>query len=238
MEQTKIAYSKYLENLLSFTEKKENIKGAIKSVVNVYPNIALLFSASPEALKQTTSLSSASIELVTLNKAFAKKLDKPTLAHQKLNTSYLAKDFCMHIFEDDGAEQFFCILLDKSGRLINFAQLAHGTFSNAHLRMKQITEMAFKAKCNQIIVCHNHPDGSSMPSEEDIVFTKRLCLNLMLNDINLLDHIIITTASATSMLELGALNKIKLEVYNNSTLPNKKASQHLLAGNYKNSNLN
>ena len=234
MEQSNSAYLKHLESLLSFTEHNENLPQVLKSVKNAYPNIGLLFSATPEALKQTTRLSNASIDLISLNKAIAKKLDKPTAAHQKLNTTTLAKDFCMHIFEDDGVEQFFCLCLDDNCRLVNFSQLSYGNFSNANLRMKQITESVFKSKCKNIIICHNHPDGLCMPSEDDIMFTKRLCLNMMLNNINLLDHIVLTTSSATSMLELGLLTKIKLEIYNNNAIPNKKANQQLLtSGVYK-----
>ena len=49
----------------------------------------------------------------------------------------------------------------------------------------------------------------------------------MLNDITLLDHIIITQNGSSSMLELGTLPELKLKVFNNAPLPNKKTKQYL-----------
>ena len=221
-------YSSYLKDMLSFTESKDSMARVLNNVLKVYPTISDLLGATPEILKQTTTLSDASIELISLLKAIAKKLDNPISSHQKLNTTLLAKNFCGLIFEDYNVEQFFCLCLDQNCKLLSFTQLGYGTSSNANLRMKQIMECAFKVKSKNIIICHNHPNGTMLPSDNDILFTKRLCLNLMLNDVALLDHIIITKHSATSMLEFGTLEPMKVEIFNNTAIPNKKSKQHLI----------
>ncbi|MBQ7579614.1 MAG: JAB domain-containing protein, partial [Clostridia bacterium] len=199
-----------------------------------YPTSAQFFSASSSVLKETTLLSQNSIELINLLKSIAKKLETPQARHQKLNTTILAKKFCKSLFADFGTETFYCLCLDNTNHLTAFSVLGYGTNSNANLRMKEIVELAFKFRSNKIIICHNHPSGLALPSRDDELFTKRLTLNLMLNDIIILDHIIITEHQETSMLEMGTLEEIKLDVFNNCAIPNKKQKQYLyLDGGYK-----
>ena len=56
---------------------------------------------------------------------------------------------------------------------------------------KRILRQALLHNAASIIVLHNHPSGSSIPSQNDISFTKRLRDACMLIGINLNDHIIV-----------------------------------------------
>ena len=67
-------YKSFLKEMLSFTEKKENLNAVLNSVLEAFPTIAEFFSATTQTLKQTTLLSNASLELLSLNRAISKKL--------------------------------------------------------------------------------------------------------------------------------------------------------------------
>jgi DNA repair protein RadC len=51
------------------------------------------------------------------------------------------------------------------------------------------------------MVGHNHPSGSGQPSPEDIMLTKSLMQVTKLVDIQLLDHLVVTQDSFTSIRE-------------------------------------
>ena len=95
--------------MLSFTEKKENLNAVLNSVLEAFPTISEFFSATTQTLKQTTLLSDASLELISLNSAIAKKLDTPVPSRQKLNTTHIARGFCQQIIENHNIEQFYCL---------------------------------------------------------------------------------------------------------------------------------
>ncbi|MBP3498248.1 MAG: DNA repair protein RadC, partial [Alistipes sp.] len=61
-----------------------------------------------------------------------------------------------------------------------------------------IFKRALELLATQIIIAHNHPSGSSEPSQADITLTKRIKEAATLFDINLIDHIIITATSSYS----------------------------------------
>ena len=56
-----------------------------------------------------------------------------------------------------------------------------------------------------VILVHNHPSGNTKPSQGDIDITKRLKTALKHFEIDLLDHLILTKDSYSSMADTGHL---------------------------------
>jgi DNA repair protein RadC len=71
--------------------------------------------------------------------------------------------------------------------------------------MKIIMKMALEMCCSNIILCHKQPSGSTKPSAEDRVLTKRVASACELVDLRLLDHVIITKEDYYSFMENGGL---------------------------------
>ena len=59
--------------------------------------------------------------------------------------------------------------------------------------MRLIFQAAIKSNASGIIVCHNHPSGNLNPSESDTKLTQKIKEAGNLMDIQLLDHLILTT---------------------------------------------
>jgi DNA repair protein RadC len=59
--------------------------------------------------------------------------------------------------------------------------------------VRLIFQAAIKSNASGIIVCHNHPSGNLNPSESDTKLTQKIKEAGNLMDIQLLDHLILTT---------------------------------------------
>jgi DNA repair protein RadC len=57
----------------------------------------------------------------------------------------------------------------------------------------------------KIILAHNHPSGDATPSEEDLLFTRRLEEACHLLGIGLVDHLVVCEGSFTSFRREGLL---------------------------------
>ena len=66
-----------------------------------------------------------------------------------------------------------------------------------------ILATALKCLAQSIIIAHNHPSGNTQPSDADINITKKLKDACQIMEINLLDHLIITSDSHYSMNDEG-----------------------------------
>jgi DNA repair protein RadC len=64
---------------------------------------------------------------------------------------------------------------------------------------------ALKAGASGMIVSHNHPSGNLTPSQADIQLTRKLKEGGNLLEIQLLDHIIMTSESYYSFADEGIL---------------------------------
>lgn len=54
-----------------------------------------------------------------------------------------------------------------------------------------------------VLLAHNHPSGNTEPSAADCALTARLKAALVLVDIRLLDHFVVTGAEVVSMASRG-----------------------------------
>jgi DNA repair protein RadC len=68
-----------------------------------------------------------------------------------------------------------------------------------------VVETAIKYRATAVILVHNHPGGSTVPSQADRQITALLKQTLDTLDIKLLDHLIITSSSYYSFAEMGDL---------------------------------
>ncbi len=77
--------------------------------------------------------------------------------------------------------------------------VAIGGLNCANILPRDILYPAIVNNCAFVLMAHNHPSGDSTPSQEDISLTKNLNQALELVGIQLLDHIVVSNQSYTSV---------------------------------------
>jgi DNA repair protein RadC len=89
------------------------------------------------------------------------------------------------------SEEFKILLLNHSNKVLGIANISKGGIAGTVTDIRIIFQYAIKAHASNIILAHNHPSGSSLPSEADIHITKKLVEAGKILDIQVLDHIIL-----------------------------------------------
>lgn len=126
----------------------------------------------------------ASIEL-------GKRISSPEIAiKMKLNNVSLVHDTFKRYFMNIHQEKFMAIFLDTKKCLISYKVLFIGTLDSAIIHPRDIFNEAVKVGASSIIVIHNHPSGSLIPSKEDYQVTKQISESGKMMGIPLIDHII------------------------------------------------
>ncbi len=100
---------------------------------------------------------------------------------------------------DKKQEYFVCLTLDGANRLIAKRIITIGTLTASLVHPREVFADAITDRAASIIVAHNHPSGSLDPSAADLEVTERLKDAGKLLGINLLDHIIVTATSHTTL---------------------------------------
>ncbi|CAK1238477.1 JAB domain-containing protein [Fructobacillus fructosus] len=100
-------------------------------------------------------------------------------------------------------EQVCLALLNTQLDLIGWEVVFVGTLTEVSASPREIFQRALKANAYAMIIAHNHPSGHLQPSEEDLLFTKRLRQLGQLMALPLLDAFIVTRTSYWSFVEEG-----------------------------------
>lgn len=89
-------------------------------------------------------------------------------------------------------ESFKIMLLSRNKRVLGIVHISNGATAGTCVDLKYIFATAIKANACGIILCHNHPSGSLLPSDADIKLTRQIKAAGELLDIPVVDHLIIT----------------------------------------------
>ena len=100
---------------------------------------------------------------------------------------------------DKKQEYFVCLTLDGANRLIAKRTITIGTLTASLVHPREVFADAITDRAASIIVAHNHPSGSLEPSRADMDVTDRLREAGDLLGVKLIDHIVVTKDSYSSI---------------------------------------
>ena len=103
------------------------------------------------------------------------------------------------------AEQFHVVWLDNRHKVIAVDHLFSGTIDGASVHPREVVRAALAHNAAAALLAHNHPSGTTEPSQADRDITAELKRALALIDVRVLDHIIVGGIDTTSMAERGLL---------------------------------
>lgn len=103
----------------------------------------------------------------------------------------------------DYCESFGVILLNRANRVIGLSIISTGGLSGTVADPKKVFQVALKTNSSNVILVHNHPSGSTTPSEADNKLTQKMKDVGIALDLFVIDHIIITTEKYYSFADEG-----------------------------------
>ena len=109
-------------------------------------------------------------------------------------------------FDDiDIFESFFILCLNRNNQTIAYAKISQGGVTGTVVDIKLIAKYAIDCLASGVILAHNHPSGNLKPSNEDLAITKKVKEGLKILDIQVLDHLILTSQGYLSFGDEGIL---------------------------------
>jgi DNA repair protein RadC len=88
-------------------------------------------------------------------------------------------------------EEFWVMLLNRGLRLIHMSKLTSGIISAVTIDTRTIVKLALDYHASSIILIHNHPSGTLLPSEADKKITAEIIAASAFFNITVVDHLII-----------------------------------------------
>lgn len=189
-----------VEMLLFFGIARKDTNELAHRLLNRFGSLSGMMDAPYEELRQVEGMTDNAAMLVCFSKALVREYARD---RQKIGTvlkSYprmgeYAVPFLMGLEH----EAVLLICMDSRYRVLHAGILTHGSVNAAEVNTRMIMQTALRYNATAVVLAHNHPGGSPVPSFEDVSTTKALIAALAPAGIALLDHIVVAGEDFTSM---------------------------------------
>lgn len=119
---------------------------------------------------------------------------------EKLKDKFVGRDY----------EAVVLLLLDSKFKEVFCGVVSKGSVSACEIYVRKVIELAVLYNAKFAVLAHNHPSGLALPSNADIVTTKKVYQALRLIDVALIDHIIVADDDYVSLKESGFMEEMCL----------------------------
>ncbi len=145
---------------------------------------------------------------ITLAAAFELGRRRQATASLKKNTISSSADVAHYLktlLKDYQHEVFGVVYLNRANKINRFEIISEGGITGTVADPRIILKKALAENAVSLILCHNHPSGSLLPSQADKILTDKIKQAAALLDIKLLDHLIVSEEGHYSFADEGLL---------------------------------
>jgi len=114
-------------------------------------------------------------------------------------------NFLKNSLQFEPKEYFMIVLLNQAHKIIHEEVLSEGGITGTIADPRIIFKIALAHSATGMIICHNHPSGQLRPSKMDDQLTEKVKKGAQLFDLQLVDHIIVSTEGYYSYAEQSSL---------------------------------
>ena len=117
--------------------------------------------------------------------------EPPLLSNEPLNNAGKVVQLLGEEIKQYDREVIAIINMHTDSKPINMTIASIGELNSALANPREILKASILSNAAGIVMLHNHPSGSLIPSEKDVAITDRLKMVCDLINVELLDHIIV-----------------------------------------------
>ena len=176
--------------------KKNDVMSLAGQIISLIDERGLNFSV--HELIKLQGIGEAKATLIAAAFEFVRRRIKPEGI--KINFPEDVLPLIQH-YGDRKQEYFLSISINGANEVMSVRVVTIGLVNKTYVHPREVFAEAIAERASSIIVAHNHPSGSIIPSPDDVRITSHLKEASKILGIKLLDHIIFTTKNYYSFSE-------------------------------------
>lgn len=189
-----------VELLLTLGTPRRDCKQMAKEAIKKFLTLRGVLYAPNDELQKIKGIGPANIFGLKLFQAISKRLSRERIPSKiNINSPEAVVEYLQKSIGLEKKEHFITLLLDARNNLIKISNISVGSLNANIVHPREVFKEAIQASAAHIIIAHNHPSGEPDPSPEDVALTRRLIDAAKIIDIEILDHIIVTENSFSSL---------------------------------------
>ena len=194
-----------LEFLLYYAISRGDTNFLAHTLIKKFKTFNGVLNADYDELLKVDGVGKNTASLICLTKMLAKKYMEFQIKEElnELHNSDKLKEFCAAIFAGVTEEEVRCLYLTDDLKLISHERVCEGNLGKVSIPVRKVTRSVLEKNCSRLVITHNHPAGTCMPSRADVDATRNIRDIYSKMDVDLIDHVIVGRDGVTSMRESG-----------------------------------
>lgn len=180
-----------LELLLTYSIPRINTNEIAHRLINHFGSIDAVFSADTDELQEVAGIGEKSAILIRLASEIYDCFGADIPHRVSLDSVGKLGRYAVILFRGMKKEAVYVVLLDAELRVNDCVRLAGGSMSQVKIDMQRVLKLTSARKSAAVALLHNHPDGLTDPSEEDMEFVSRVTELFHLMGLEVIEHIIV-----------------------------------------------
>lgn len=196
--------------LMNTGSRNETVVDLAKRMLSSVNNDLLALSRlSIKELMQFKGVGSAkAVSIAAALELGRRRRESEAFQKLKIASSRDAFEYLAPSLADLGHEEFWVILLNRANRVLGKFAVSSGGLTGTVVDQRLIFKKAIEESACGVILAHNHPSGNLKPSQQDMLFTKRICEAGKIMEILVLDHLILNESGYYSFADEGKLGTL------------------------------
>ena len=191
-----------LELLLFYAIPQRDTNPIAHELLNHFGSLSRVLDAPVEELKKVEGIKDNASTLLALVTQLCRYYQVDSAQRVEILDSLEAcGNYLLPRFFGRVRETVFLLCLDAKCKVICCKEIGEGSVNAASISIRKVVETALNANATSVVLAHNHPSGLALPSEEDLLTTKRLYAALQAVDIVLADHMVVAEEDYVSMAQ-------------------------------------
>lgn len=190
-----------LELILGFAIPRQDVNPLAHRLIEHFGTLHNVMEASVEELTRVDGIGEYSAVLLALFVQVGRKIaDSHAQPRQFLRNRDDVKNCCIQLLKGCRVEHFYAIYLNGQMEVLAKVLIAQGSISEVHSYPRIVADHALRYNAHAVVVCHNHPGGSLVPSAADLGSTIRMQAVLEELEVRFIDHILVAGEQAVSVM--------------------------------------
>mgnify|MGYP001032014655 FL=1 len=202
LEPLALADYEILELLLGYVLIRKDTKPLAKNLLKRFGSLRGVMDARQDELESVTGVGPGLSVFWRLLREFTARCEEgPVRKREELATPQAVAHRARRRLTGCPYEECWVALVDRGNRLLSWERLSRGTMEHVFILPRDVLETALRWRAWGIILVHNHPGGSTWPSQKDILLTSELRRLSPHMGVRFIDHVIVTEDACYSMTE-------------------------------------
>lgn len=176
-------------------------------ICDMYDSLGYIIQTDEFSLSDATACSGAASHIIRLTAALTSRRITDRFKPGKRYSSDELQQYAAGLLLGLCVETVYMIMLDSQGKLISAEYMGEGTVNASGFLPRKFLDTACRYGASTVILAHNHPCGSPVPSEVDIMTTSALVPVFRSAGINLAAHYVTVGFDVCDCMKLLTMHR-------------------------------